>query len=75
LGYSGEVDQAISLVKELCQLKSLANSHMPMATLAHLNAKLGKTDLAYKCAEEAKAKGGTPYEHRLMMAQIERLLN
>ncbi|MGB1309770.1 MAG: RNA polymerase sigma factor [Leucothrix sp.] len=74
LGYSGEITQAISIVEALSQLKSLANSHMPIATLAHLNAKAGNSALAYELAETAKAKGGTPYEHRLMMAQIERLL-
>jgi len=74
LGYSGEVAEAIAVVESLCTLKSLASSHMPIATLAHLNAKAGKAELAYKLAAEAKEKGGTPYEHRLMMTQIDRLL-
>ena len=74
LGYSGKVDEAIKAVESLRELKSLASSHMPLAILAHLNAKAGKADLAYQFAIEAKEKGGTPYEHRLMMAQIDRLL-
>ena len=74
LGYSGEVAEAIGIVESLSQLKSLENSHMPIATLAHLNAKAGNADLAYQLAERSKDKGGTPYEHRLMMAQIGRLL-
>lgn len=75
LGYSGDVTQAILIVETLCQLKSLANSHMPIATLAHLHAKAGNSELAYQLATEAKTKGGTSYEHRLMMTQIERLLD
>jgi RNA polymerase sigma-70 factor (ECF subfamily) len=48
---------------------------MPSAILAHLNAKVGDEQQAYQFAAEAKQKGGTLHEHRLMMNQIERLLN
>lgn len=74
LSYSGDVTGAIAIVESLSQLKSLENSHMPVATLAHLNAKAGNFELAYQLAERSIEKGGTPYEHRLMMAQIDRLL-
>ena len=74
LAYSGELVEAITKVEALSELKSLSNSHMPIATLAHLYAKLGNKVLAFKFAERAKEIGGTPHEHRLMMAQIERLL-
>ena len=74
LGYAGDVATAISQVETLSELKSLANSYMPIATLAHLNAKAGQSKLAYQLAKLAIKKGGTPHEHRLMMAQIDRLL-
>lgn len=74
LAYSEKIDKAITIVESLSELKSLSNSHMPIATLAHLHAKSGNKKLAYKFANLAKEKGGTPHEHRLMMAQIERLL-
>ena len=75
LAYSGNLDEAITKVKSLSELKELSKSHMPIATLAHLYAKAGKKELAYKFAEHSKEKGGTPHEHRLMMSQIERLLD
>ncbi len=74
IGYSGDLDEAITKVETLCELKSLANSHMPIATLAHLYAKAGKSELAYQFAKRSIEKGGTPHENRLMMTQIERLL-
>jgi len=74
IGYSGQIEKAIALVEVLCEKKCFANSHMPIATLAHFYAKAGEPELAYQYAERAKQKGGTSYEHRLMMTQLERLL-
>ena len=74
IGYAGNLKNAILKVEALRDSKNLANSHIPSATLAHLHAKAGKPELAYLYAKEAKEKGGTPLEHRLMMSQIERLL-
>ena len=55
--------------------KALANSHMPLAILAYLNAKAGNEKLAYQQAHNAIEIGGTEHEHRLMMQQLQRLLN
>jgi RNA polymerase sigma-70 factor (ECF subfamily) len=75
IGYTGDTSAAIKLTESLSGQKSLKHSHMPLAILAHLNAKAGDKKKAYQLAAESKKKGGTPHEHRLMMHQIERLLN
>ncbi len=75
LGYTGKVSEAISNVERLQNHKALVNSHMPLAILAHLNAKAGNEKLAYQQALCAKEIGGTEHEHRLMMQQLQRLLN
>lgn len=74
IGYAGDISGAIKQVESLEGHKALKNSHMPSAILAHLNAKAGRKKQAYVLAKKAKKMGGTPYEHRLMMQQIERLL-
>jgi RNA polymerase sigma-70 factor (ECF subfamily) len=75
LGHAGKVSEAISRVELLQNHKALANSHMPLAVLAYLNAKVGNEKLAYQQADCAKKIGGTEHEHRLMMQQLQRLLN
>jgi RNA polymerase sigma-70 factor (ECF subfamily) len=75
LGYTGKLSEAISNVELLQSHKALVNSHMPLAILAHLNAKAGNEKLAYQQAHCAKEIGGTEHEHRLMMQQLQRLLN
>jgi len=75
IGYAGDTNTAIKLTKSLAGHKALKYSHMPLAILAHLNAKAGDKKRAYRLATESMQKGGTPHEHRLMMHQIERLLN
>ncbi len=75
IGYTGEITLAIEKIEKLQQHKALKNSHMPLAVLAHLNAKAGNQQQAYTIANKAKEMGGTPREHQLMMQQIERLLN
>lgn len=75
IGYAGDTSAAIKLTESLFGHKALKHSHMPLAILAHLNAKAGDKKRAYQLATESKKKGGTPHEHRLMMHQIERLLN
>lgn len=74
IGYAGDTRAAIKLTKSLSEHKALKYSHMPLAILAHLNAKAGDKKKAYQLASQSKKKGGTPHEHRLMMHQIERLL-
>ncbi len=75
IGYTGDTCSAIKQIESLEGHKALKHSHMPFAVLAHLNAKVGDEQRAYQFANESKKKGGTPNEHRLMMHQIERLLN
>jgi len=75
IGYAGDTSAAIKLTESLDGHKALKYSHMPLAILAHLNAKVGDKKRAYQLASESKKRGGTPHEHRLMMHQIERLLN
>ena len=75
IGYTGDTSTAIKQIESIAGHKSLKHSHMPSAILAHLNAKVGDEQQAYQFAAEAKQKGGTLHEHRLMMNQIERLLN
>ena len=75
LGYTGELNEAIERVELLQSHKALVNSHMPLAILAHLNAKTGNEKLAYQQAQHSKEIGGTEHEHRLMMQQLQRLLN
>lgn len=75
IGYAGKVYEAIDIVTLLQHDKALAHSHMPLAILAHLHAKLGEADVAFQFAQQAKNKGGTPQEHQIMMQQLERLIN
>jgi RNA polymerase sigma-70 factor (ECF subfamily) len=75
IGYAGDTSTAIKRVEFLEGDKTLKRSHMPLAILAHLNAKVGDKKRAYQLAAESKKMGGTPHEHRLMMHQIERLLD
>jgi RNA polymerase sigma-70 factor (ECF subfamily) len=75
IGYTGDTSTAIKQIESIAGHKSLKHSHMPSAILAHLNAKVGDEQQAYQFAAEAKQKGGTLHEQRLMMNQIERLLN
>jgi len=75
LGYTGKVNEAIESVERLQSHKALINSHMPLAILAYLNAKAGNEKLAYQQAHCSTKLGGTKHEHRLMMQQIQRLLN
>jgi RNA polymerase sigma-70 factor (ECF subfamily) len=74
IGYTGDTSTAIKRVEFLEGDIALKHSHMPLAILAHLNAKVGDKKRAYQLAAESKKMGGTPHEHRLMMHQIERLL-
>lgn len=74
IAYAGDCQYAIKQVKLLQQDKDFKNSYIPAATLAHLFAKLGDESKAMSWAKEATVIGGTDYEHRLMMAQISRLL-
>lgn len=75
LGHTGKLREAINSVELLQSNKALANSHMPLAILAYLNAKAGNEKLAYQQAHNAIEIGGTEHEHRLMMQQLQRLLN
>lgn len=74
IGYTGDIQAAIKKTESLNGHKALQHSHMPLAILAHLHAKAGHKQLAYRLATDAKKKGGTPQEHQVMMHQIERLL-
>jgi len=74
VGYGGELDDAIAAVEKLVEHRALRASHLPLASLAHLVAKKGDAPRARELAALSKAKGGTPREHRLMDAQLERLL-
>ncbi|MEZ0312647.1 MAG: RNA polymerase sigma factor [Myxococcota bacterium] len=73
-GYAGQVHEAIAAIEKLVDHHALRASHLPLAALAHLLAKAGKAERARELAAAAKAKGGTPREHRLMDEQLERLL-
>jgi len=75
LGHTGNVNEAINKVTLLQSHQALVNSHMPLAILAYLNAKAGNEKLAYQQAHCSKKIGGTAHEHRLMMQQLQRLLN
>ena len=75
IGYTGNIDAAIKQIESLESHKALKHSHMPLAILAHLNAKAGNEKWAYQLADKSKKMGGTPQEHRVMMKQIERLLH
>ena len=75
IGYAGDTNTANKLTESLSGHKALKYSHMSLAILAHLYAKAGDKKRAYQLATESKQKGGTLHEHRLMMHQIERLLN
>jgi len=74
LGYLGQLDSAILLAESLASSSLLVNSYMRFAVLAHLNAKAGHHDLAYRLAEQSIEKGGTQHEHQLLMQQLNRLL-
>jgi len=74
LGYAGKVEQAIDLVEQLSSLKALVNTHHSQAVLAHLYAMSGDRERALEYAAHAASRGGTPHEHRVMMQQLERLL-
>ena len=75
IGYTGDTSTAIKQIESLHGHKALKHSHMPLAILAHLNAKVGDKQRAHQLADESRKIGGTPHEHKLMMQQIERLLN
>jgi len=74
IAYAGDVSLGIAKVKDLQGHPALKKSHMPLAILAHLDAKSGNAELAYKQAEASIALGGTAHEHRLLMQQIQRQL-
>ncbi len=74
IGYTGNINAAIKQIESLKSHKALKHSHMPLAILAHLNAKAGNEKQAYQLADESKKMGGTLQEHQVMMQQIERLL-
>lgn len=73
IGYSGDITKAIKLTEKLLAHKLFKSSHLPSATLAHLNAMAGNQKLAFTFAGKAMQLGGTPHEHRLMMQQLARL--
>ncbi|MEP4892564.1 MAG: sigma-70 family RNA polymerase sigma factor [Aliiglaciecola sp.] len=73
-GYSGELDLAIKLVGQLCEDPVFKHSHLPLATLAHLNAMQGNEKQAWRLADQATEKGGDKHEHKIMRTQIQRLL-
>jgi len=74
MGYAGDPRGAIAQVKSLREHPLLANSHQPLALLAHLHAMLGDEDAARHHAEASARLGGTPQEQRVMYRQVERLL-
>ncbi|SMF19927.1 RNA polymerase sigma-70 factor, ECF subfamily [Alteromonadaceae bacterium Bs31] len=74
IAYSGSNELAIKRVTELQENKTFKNSHLPLATLAHLYAKAGSRQQAMRHAEAAMALGGTALEQALMLKQIERHL-
>ncbi|MCJ8298342.1 MAG: sigma-70 family RNA polymerase sigma factor [Pseudomonadales bacterium] len=74
IAYAGDNSLGIEKVKGLQGHPALKNSHMPLAILAHLHARSGDAELAYRQADESIALGGTAHEHRLLMQQIQRQL-
>lgn len=70
IGYTGKLQQAITLVESLMEHKLFRKSHLPSATLAHLNAMAGNKKRAFALADIAISLGGTQHEHRLMMQQL-----
>lgn len=75
IAYAGDIELATHQVTTLLEHKVLKNSHIPLATLAHLYAKAGDRKQALFFAESAKKRGGTQSEQQRMMQQIERLLS
>ena len=75
IGYTGNINAAIKQIESLENHTALKYSHMPLAILAHLNAKAGNEKQAYQLADKSKKMGGTLQEHQVMMQQIERLLH
>ncbi len=73
-GYSGKLEYAIKQVETLKNHHAFRNSHIPLAVLAHLNAKAGNSKIVYELANQSRRLGGTPNEHRLMIQQLRRLL-
>ncbi|GAB2708463.1 RNA polymerase sigma factor [Aliiglaciecola aliphaticivorans] len=73
-GYSGEISAAIELVTALSLDPVFKQSHLPLATLAHLNALQGNEQQAWQFAKQANEKGGDKHQQKIMMAQIQRLL-
>lgn len=74
IGYTGELESAILQVEKLQHDRALNNSHMPLAILAHLNARAGRATESYQFAAQARQLGGTEHENQVMMQQLERLL-
>ncbi|GAC13384.1 RNA polymerase sigma factor [Aliiglaciecola lipolytica] len=73
-GYCGNIEEAIALVTFLKQDPVFKYSHLPLATLAHLQALKGNATQAWALAKQANLKGGEQHEQNLMMSQIQRLL-
>ncbi|WP_025819317.1 RNA polymerase sigma factor [Shewanella marina] len=74
MAYAGDELAALLVVEQAAEHKLLRQSYMPLATQAHIQAKLGHKQQAYLLAEQAQKQGGTAIEHQQMMSQIERLL-
>lgn len=72
--YCGEVEPAIHIVEALKSEAIFKQSHLPLATLAHLYAMKGKENEARQCADEAIKKGGSEHENKLMMSQVDKLI-
>jgi RNA polymerase sigma-70 factor (ECF subfamily) len=75
VAYAGNPTVAINDVLGLEKQKIFKSSHIPSATLAHLYAMLGKREMAFEFAEKSKSLGGTPIEQRILLEQLERLLD
>ncbi|TRY29210.1 RNA polymerase sigma factor [Aliiglaciecola sp. M165] len=72
--YCGEVEQAIQSVERLKSEPIFIQSHLPLATLAHLYAMKGNKNAAHQCADEAIKKGGSKHENAVMLSQINKLI-
>lgn len=75
IAYAGNIERGITLVEALQTEPVFNKSHLPMAVLAHMNAMLGKAELAQLQVEKSLSLGGTEHEQQLLKQQVQRLLN
>ncbi len=73
LGHCGREQDALALVEQLSKEPIFSKSHLPLATQAYLQAKIGQIQSANESVRLAKRMGGSDHEMVILEAQIQRL--